>query len=65
MKYTDIGFEKFEEDFHADLNTMYIKPKNEDLEKYTQIAKPSRERREEFLKIKEPLVKASKISFKR
>lgn len=28
MKNTDIGFEKFEEDFIADLNTMYIKPKN-------------------------------------
>ena len=32
MKNTDIGFEKFEEDFIADLNTMYIKPENKDSE---------------------------------
>lgn len=28
MKNTDIGFEKFEEDFIANPNTMYIKPDN-------------------------------------
>ena len=58
----DIGFERFEEDFHADLNTMYIKPNqnNEDLERYTQITtKTSREQKERFLKEKRPLVMAS------
>ena len=25
MKTTDIGFERFEEDFYADLNTMFVK----------------------------------------
>lgn len=59
MKAKDIGFERFEEDFYADINTMYIKPKNEDLEKYTQITKPSREQRSEFYKRKEPYVKAA------
>lgn len=28
MKITDIGFEKFEEDFYADTDTMLIKPKS-------------------------------------
>lgn len=60
MKTTDIGFERFEEDFYADINTMYIKPNNEDFEKYTQITKcASREQREEFLKIKESYLRAS------
>ena len=61
MNTTDIGFEKFEEDFYADLNTMYIKPKDEDLEKYTQVIKSSinREQREEFLKRKEPYAKVA------
>lgn len=31
----NIGFEEFEEDFIADLNTMYIKPENVDSEKVT------------------------------
>lgn len=31
MKTTDIGFEKFEEDFYADLSTAFIKHRNENL----------------------------------
>ena len=60
MKTADIGFERFEEDFYADLDTMYIKPNDEDLEQYTQIIKASSKKhnahREEFLKNKKPLV---------
>lgn len=56
MKTTDVGFEKFEEDFYADINTMYVKPKEEDYEKYIQIIKPTNKHREEFLKNKKPLV---------
>ena len=59
MKVADIGFERFEEDFYADINTMYVKPKNEDSEKYIQIVKPSAKQRGEFLKNKKPLVMAS------
>lgn len=29
MKTTDIGFERFEEDFYADPKTMFIKPNKE------------------------------------
>ena len=29
MKKTDIGFERFEEDFYADSKTMFIKPNKE------------------------------------
>jgi hypothetical protein len=62
MKTTDIGFESFEEDFYADINTMYIKPKEEDSKNYIQIVKSSnkrRELREEFLKRKKPLIMAA------
>lgn len=59
MKTTDIGFERFEEDFYADINTMYIKPKEEDSEKYIQIIKSSNKHREEFLKNKKPFVMAA------
>ena len=33
MNITDIGFEKFEEDFYANPNTMYIKPDNNQRDK--------------------------------
>lgn len=48
MKNTDIGFEKFEADFYADPNTMYIKSENVDSAKATQIVKPSFEQRSSF-----------------
>ena len=48
MKNTAIGFEEFEEDFIADLNTMYIKPENVDSENAIQIVKPSFEQRSSF-----------------
>lgn len=36
MKNTDIGFEKFEEDFIANPNTMYIKPDNKEMQNYNK-----------------------------
>ena len=45
MKNIDIGFEKFEEDFTADLNTMYIKPEKIDSSRVVQIVKPSSKQR--------------------
>lgn len=55
MKTTDIGFERFEEEFYADPSTAFIKPKN--LDEYTQIVHPSSEQRKKFYKRKIPYVK--------
>lgn len=57
MKTTDIGFERFPEDFYADLSTAFIKT---DLEEYTKIVKSSStEQREKFLENKKPYVMAA------
>ena len=59
----DIGFERFEEDFYADYNMMYIKPSNDsndNVDRYLQITtKISAEQREKFLARKKPMVLAS------
>ena len=57
MKTTDIGFERFEEDFYADTSTAFIKT---DPEEYTKIVKSSSiEQREKFLEYKKPYVMAA------
>ena len=54
MNKTDIGFERFPEDFHADMSTAFIKT---DLDDYTKIIKSSSaEQREKFLEYKKPYV---------
>jgi hypothetical protein len=62
MKNTAIGFERFEEDFSADINTMYIKPENADSANAIQIVKPSFEQRSSFYERWRKIDNVAKVS---
>lgn len=65
MKTTDIGFEKFEEDFTADVNTMYIKPGSVDSANVIQTINSSFERRKALYEYEKRMYKKKVVKWQR